>query len=99
MDLSAEPVDANSAIAFAILYLSKLHMTAVDMLNDRLLSFKDAQGVALDSILSVTGCKYCDPLLHHPLENNWLVERIQLRTTKVGLPKTNGMVGCLQRTL
>jgi hypothetical protein len=41
-------IDANSAVAFSKLYLSKLPMTAVDLLHDRVLPFYDAQGVALD---------------------------------------------------
>jgi hypothetical protein len=35
-------IDANSAVAFSKLYLSKLPMTAVGLLHDRVLPFYDA---------------------------------------------------------
>lgn len=92
-------IDANSAVAFSKLYLSKLPMTAVDLLHDRVLPFYDAQGVALERILSDNGREYCGRPLHHPFELYCLVQQIQHRTTKVGSPETNGMVERFHRTL
>jgi hypothetical protein len=92
-------IDANSAVAFSKLYLSKLPMTAVDLLHDRVLPFYDPQGVALERILSDNGREYCGRPLHHPFELYCLVHQIQHRTTKVGSPETNGMVERFHRTL
>ncbi len=38
-------IDANAAVGFAKLYLSKVPMTAVDLLHERVLPFYEAQGV------------------------------------------------------
>lgn len=86
-------------MAFSKLYLSKLPMTAVDLLHDRVLPFYDAQGVALERILSDNGREYCGRPLHHPFELYCLVQQIEHRTTKVGSPETNGMVERFHRTL
>lgn len=92
-------IDANSAVAFSKLYLSKLPMTAVDLLHDRVLPFYDAQGVALERVLSDNGREYCGRPLHHPFELYCTVQQIAHRTTKVGSPETNGMVERFHRTL
>ena len=92
-------IDANSAVAFSKLYLSKLPMTAVDLLHERVLPFYDAQGVALERILSDNGREYCGRPLHHPFALYCLVQQIEHRTTKVGSPEPNGMVERFHRTL
>ncbi len=74
-------------------------MTAVGLLHDRVLPFYDAQGVALERVLSDRGHEYCGRPLHHPFELYCLVQQIQHRTTKVGSPETNGMVERFHRTL
>lgn len=92
-------IDANCAVAFSKLYLSKLPMTAVDLLHDRVLPFYDAHGVALERVLTDNGREYCGRPLHHPFELYCTVQQIQHRTTKVGSPETNGMAERFHRTL
>jgi transposase InsO family protein len=92
-------IDANSAVAFSKLYLSKLPMTAVDLLHDRVLPFYDAHGVALERLLTDNGREYCGRPLHHPFELYCTVQQVVHRTTKVGSPETNGMVERFHRTL
>ena len=92
-------IDANCAVAFSKLYLSKLPMTAVDLLCDRVLPFYDAHGAALERVLTDNGREYCGRPLHHPFELYCTVQQIQHRTTKVGSPETNGMAERFHRTL
>lgn len=92
-------IDADSAVAFSKLYLSKLPMTAVDLLHDRVLPFYDAQGVALERVLTDNGREERGRPLHHPFERYCTVQQIAHRTTKVGSPETNGMVERFHRTL
>jgi transposase InsO family protein len=92
-------IDANCAVAFSKLYLSKLPMTAVDLLHDRVLPFYDAQGIPLERILSDNGREYCGRPLHHPFELYCTVQQIEHRTTRIGSPETNGMAERFHRTL
>jgi hypothetical protein len=92
-------IDANCAVAFSKLYLSKLPMTAVDLLHSKVLPFYDAHGVALEHALTDNGREYCGRPLHHPFELYCTVQQIAHRTTKVGSPQTNGMVERFHRTL
>lgn len=52
-------VDAFCSMAFGKLYLSKLPMTAVDVLHDRVLPFYDERGVAVDHVLTDNGREFC----------------------------------------
>jgi hypothetical protein len=45
-------LDTHCSLAFAKLYLSKLPMTAVDVLNDRVLPFYEEQGVDVEHLLT-----------------------------------------------
>jgi transposase InsO family protein len=92
-------IDANAAVGFAKLYLSKVPMTAVDLLHDRVLPFYDAHGVALERVLTDNGREYCGRPLTHPFELYCTVQQIQHRTTRVGSPESNGMVERFNRTL
>ena len=92
-------LDANAAVGFAKLYLSKLPMTAVDLLHDRVLPFYDAQGVVLQRVLTDNGREYCGRPLYHPFELYCTVQHLDHRTTRVGSPESNGMVERFNRTL
>lgn len=92
-------IDANCAVGFAKLYLSKMPMTAVDLLHERVLPFYDAHGVALERVLTDNGREYCGRPLHHPYELYCTVQQLEHRTTKVASPETNGMVERFNRTL
>src|SRR2546426_11065950 len=48
-------VDAHSSHAFAKLYLSKVPMTAVDVLDDRVLPFYEEHGIEIERALTDTG--------------------------------------------
>jgi len=92
-------IDANAAVGFAKLYLSKVPMTAVDLLHERVLPFYEALGVPLQRVLTDTGREYCGRPLHHPVELYCAVEQVEHRTTRVGSPESNGMVERFNRTL
>lgn len=92
-------IDANAAVGFAKLYLSKVPMTAVDLLHDRVLPFYEAQGVPLQRVLTDNGREYCGRPLQHPFELYCAVQQVEHRTTRVGSPESNGMVERFNRTL
>lgn len=92
-------IDANAAVGFAKLYLSKVPMTAVDLLHERVLPFYEAQGVVLQRVLTDNGREYCGRPLHHPFELYCAVQQVEHRTTRVGSPESNGMVERFNRTL
>jgi hypothetical protein len=45
-------IDAHASLAFAKLYLSKVPMTAVDVLNDRVLPFYEEHSVEIEHLLT-----------------------------------------------
>lgn len=92
-------IDANCAVGFAKLYLSKMPMTAVDLLHDRVLPFYAAHDVVLARVLTDNGREFCGRPLHHPYELYCTVQQLEHRTTKVASPETNGMVERFNRTL
>lgn len=92
-------IDANCAVGFAKLYLSKMPMTAVDLLHDRVLPFYEARGVVLEHILTDNGREFCGRPLHHPYELYCTVQQLAHRTTKIASPESNGMVERFNRTL
>jgi transposase InsO family protein len=92
-------VDANCSHAFAKLYLSKLPMTAVDVLNDRVLPFYEEHGIDVENILTDNGREYCGRPLHHPYELYLAVSQIGHRNTKIKSPETNGFCERFHRTI
>ena len=92
-------VDAHSSWAQAKLYLSKIPMTAVDLLHDRVLPAYEAAGVALERILTDNGREYCGRPLAYPYELYLAVQQIEQRNTKVHSPQTNGFCERFHRTL
>lgn len=92
-------VDAHCSWAQAKLYLSKIPMTAVDLLHDRVLPVYEAEGIALERLLTDNGREYCGRPLHHPFELYLAVQQIEHRNTKVHSPKTNGFCERFHRTL
>jgi transposase InsO family protein len=92
-------VDAHCSWAQAKLYLSKIPMTAVDLLHDRVLPVYEAAGVALERILTDNGREYCGRPLAHPYELYLAVQQIEHRNTKVHSPQTNGFCERFHRTL
>lgn len=92
-------VDAHCSWAAAKLYLSKLPMTAVDLLHDRVLPQYEGAGVSLERVLTDNGREYCGRPLHHPYELYLTVQQMEHRNTKVHTPKTNGFCERFNRTL
>jgi transposase InsO family protein len=92
-------VDANCSWAQAKLYLSKIPMTAVDLLHDRVLPVYDQAGIALERVLTDNGREFCGRPLAHPYELYLAVQQIEHRNTKVHSPQTNGFCERFHRTL
>jgi hypothetical protein len=59
-------VDAHCSWAAAKLYLSKIPMTAVDLLHERGLPVYDQAGIPLERVLTDNGREYCGRALQHP---------------------------------
>ena len=92
-------IDANSSHVFAKLYLSKVPMTAVDVLNDRVLPFYEEHGVEIEHLLTDNGREHCGRPVGHPLELYLAIQQIQHRRTDIGSPETNGFCERFHRTV
>ena len=92
-------VDVFCSLAFAKLYNSKMPITAVDLLYDRVLPFYEALGVSVGAVLTDHGREFCGRPDQHPYELILALEQIEHRTTKVRSPRTNGFVERMNRTL
>jgi len=92
-------VDAHCSLAFAKLYLSKVPMTAVDVLNERVVPFYDDHDVQIDHLLTDKGREYCGRDLHHPFELYLAANQIEHRRTQVHSPEINGFCERFHRTL
>lgn len=92
-------VDAHSSLAFGKLYLSKVPMTAVDVLHDRVLPFYDEHGVSVEHLLTDNGREYCGRPLSHPFELYLTINQVQHRRTEIGSPETNGFCERFHRTV
>lgn len=92
-------VDAHCSLGFGKLYLSKVPMIAVDVLNERVVPFYEEHGVQIDHLLTDNGREYCGRELHHPFELFLAINQIAHRKTKVRSPETNGFCERFHRTL
>ncbi len=92
-------LDCYSRYAWGRLYTSKLPVTAVHVLNDRVLPCFEQHGARISTILSDNGREFCGRLDQHPYELFLQLEEIEHRTTKVRRPQSNGFVERLHRTL
>ena len=92
-------VDCHSRYAWGYLYNSKIPVTAVHVLNERVLPFFEEHGAKICTILSDNGREYCGRLDQHPFELFLQLEDIEHRTTQVRRPQSNGIVERLHRTL
>ncbi len=94
-------LDAHCSLAFAKLYLSKLPMTAVDVLHDRVLLFYEEQRVEVERVLTDNGREYCGRPLAHPYEPFLAIPQggIDHRRTDVASPESNGLCERFHRTL
>jgi transposase InsO family protein len=92
-------VDVFCSLAFAKVYNSKMPITAVDLLYDRVLPFYEAIGVPVGAILTDNGREFCGRPESHPYELLTAMESIEHRNTRVRSPRTNGFVERMNRTL
>ena len=86
-------------VGFVKLYLSKMPMTAVDVLHDRVLPFYEEHGVAIEHILTDNGRETCGKPLSHPYELYLTIQQIEHRRTRIGSPETNGFCERFHRTV
>ena len=92
-------VDVFCSIAFAKVYISKMPITACDLLYDRVLPFYAALGIEVGAVLTDNGREFCGRPESHPYELLLAMEDIEHRTTRVRSPRTNGFVERMNRTL
>lgn len=92
-------VDVSCSFAFAKVYTSKMPITAVDLMFDRILPFYASLGVSVGAVLTDNGREFCGRPEQHPYELLLAMEAIEHRTTKVRCPRTNGFVERMNRTL
>jgi len=92
-------VDCHSRYAFGHLYTSKVPVTAVHVLNDKVLPFFEGYNCPVVTILTDNGREYCGRPDSHPFELFLQLEDIEHRTTQVRRPQSNGIVERLHRTL
>ena len=86
-------------MAWGHFYTSKLPVTAVHVLNNRVLPFFDEHGVQIRTVLSDNGREFCGRPDKHPYEIFLQLEEIEHRTTKVRRPQSNGFIERFHRTL
>jgi hypothetical protein len=79
-------VDAHASLGFGKLYLSKMPMTAVDVLHDRVLPFYEEHDVEVAHLLTDNGREYCGRPLSHPFELYLTINQVVHRRTEVGSP-------------
>lgn len=92
-------IDTYSKVGFAKLYDSKTPITAADTLNDRVLPFFEAQGIAVSRVLTDRGTEYCGHPRSHPYELYLAVENIDHTRTKARSPQTNGICERFNKTI
>lgn len=92
-------VDAHCSLGFAKLYLSKVPMTAVDVLDDRVLPFFEEHSAEVEHILTDNGREYCGRELKHHFELFLAISQIEHRRTEVRSPQTNGFCERFHRTV
>jgi transposase InsO family protein len=92
-------VDCHSRFAFGHLYTSKIPVTAVHVLNQKILPFFEEHECPIVTILTDNGREYCGKMDGHPFELFLQLEDIEHRTTPIRRPQSNGIVERLHRTL
>lgn len=92
-------LDCFSRHAWAHLYTSKLPVTAVHLLNDRVLPFFEQHAVNVETVLSDNGREFCGRPDQHPYELFLQLEEIEHYMTRVRRPQSNGYIERFHRTL
>ncbi len=92
-------VDTYSKVGFAKLYQQKTPITAVDLLNDRVIPFFEEHDIRVSRILTDRGTEYCGDVQKHPYELYLAIEDIDHTRTKAKSRQTNGIVERLHKTM
>lgn len=92
-------IDAHCSLGFAKLYLSKVPMTAVDVLNDRVLPFYEEHDVEPEHLLTDHGTEFCGRPLQHPFELYLAISQLEHRRIRPGSPESNGFCERFHRTV
>jgi transposase InsO family protein len=92
-------IDTYTRVSFAKVYDRKNALTAADLLNDRVLSFYEEQGIPLLRVLTDRGTEFKGSLQHHEYELYLEIEGIEHSKTQVRHPQSNGMCERLHRTI
>lgn len=92
-------IDCHNRHAWGHLYTSKMPVTAIHVLNEKVLPFYEEHNIRIETILTDNGREYCGRMDHHPFELFLQLEEIDHRKTKVRRPQSNGIVERMHRTL
>ena len=92
-------IDTYAKVGFAKLYDRKTPITAVDLLNDRVLPLFDSHEIKLLRVLTDRGSEYCGNPERHEYEFDLAVEDIDHSRTKTKSPQTNGICERFDKTL
>lgn len=92
-------IDCHSRYGWGRLYISKLPITAVHLMNNDVLPTFEAHGAKIETVLSDNGREFCGRPDKHPYELFLQLEEIEHRTTRVKRPQSNGIVERFHRTL
>ncbi|EGY00579.1 transposase [Nitrospirillum viridazoti Y2] len=92
-------IDCHSRHAWARLYANKPPLTAVQTLNNDVLPTSEAEGTAVEAVLSGNGREFCGHEDQHPYELFLQLEGVGHKRTKIKRPQSNGIVERLHRTL
>jgi transposase InsO family protein len=92
-------IDTYSKVGFGKLYDRKTPVTAVDLLNDRVLPFFEEYEIPLNRVLTDRGTEYCGAPERHEYELYLAVENIDHTRTKTRHPQTNGICERFHKTM
>lgn len=94
-------VDTYSKVAHCKLYTSKTPITAVDLLNDRVLPFYESQGLPMLRIMTDRGTEYCGKVEQHDYQLYLAINDIDHTKTKAKAmsPQTNGICELFHKTI
>jgi len=92
-------IDCHSRYVWGRLYINKLPVTAVHVLNNDVLPFFEENEVKVETVLTDNGRENCGRDDYHLFELFLRLEEIDHRTIKVRRPQSNGFVERMHRTL
>ncbi|TJQ07560.1 transposase, partial [Escherichia coli] len=92
-------VDTYSKVAHCKLYVTKIPITAADLLNDRVLPFYASQGLPMLRILTDRGTEYCGKVEQHDYQLYLAINDIEHTKTKAMSPQTNGICERFHKTI